>query len=83
MTALLALAGVSRSFGGVRAVHGLGFEVGQASHLVETQRLVQVSARRGAGAAAAVAEAAPPLVLTIQESGGVARTVEAGVKAVL
>jgi altronate hydrolase len=50
---------------------GLGCETGQAVHLVENQGLVQLN---GAGQG--------PPVITIQECGGIARTVDAGVKAV-
>ncbi len=50
---------------------GLGCETGQALHLVEGEHLLQLNAsgRR-------------PLVLTIQECGGIRKTVDAGVKAV-
>src|SRR5262249_47296042 len=50
---------------------GLGCETGQAVHLIENQGLVQLNGPRAA-----------PLVLTIQEGGGIAKTVEAGVRAV-
>jgi altronate hydrolase len=50
---------------------GLGCETGQAIHLIENQGLVQLNGSR-----------AKPLVLTIQECGGIAKTVEAGVRAV-
>jgi altronate hydrolase len=50
---------------------GLGCETGQASHLIENEGLIQLN---GSGR--------KPLVLTIQECGGIARTVEAGVRAV-
>ncbi len=49
---------------------GLGCETGQAIHLIEDQGLIQLN---GSGS--------KPLVLTIQECGGIARTVEAGVRA--
>jgi altronate hydrolase len=51
---------------------GLGCETGQARHLVENQGLIQLggSAKKG------------PLVLTIQECGGIAKTVDAGVRAI-
>jgi altronate hydrolase len=49
---------------------GLGCETGAAVHLVENQGLVQLN---GSGQ--------KPLVLTIQECGGIAKTVEAGVRA--
>jgi altronate hydrolase len=50
---------------------GLGCETGQAIHLVENQGLIQLNGSKK-----------KPLVLTIQESGGIAKTVDAGVKAV-
>jgi altronate hydrolase len=50
---------------------GLGCETGQAIHLIENQGLVQLSGGRR-----------QPLVLTIQECGGIARTVAAGVEAI-
>jgi altronate hydrolase len=50
---------------------GLGCETGQAIHLIENQGLLQLNgARRG------------PTVLTIQECGGIGKTVEAGVQAI-
>jgi altronate hydrolase len=49
---------------------GLGCETGQAIHLVENQGLVQLNGPRK-----------KPLVLTIQECGGISKTVEAGVHA--
>jgi altronate hydrolase len=73
------LAGFARhpNIGGYLLV-GLGCEVGQASHLVRSHRLVQVEGTAGGGG-----QAAEPPVLTIQEAGGIARTVEAGVRAVM
>jgi len=60
---------------------GLGCEISQASYLVENQKLVQVdglsSATRGSSQTPS-----PPLVLTIQDEGGIAGTVAAGVEAV-
>lgn len=50
---------------------GLGCETGQAIHLIENQGLVQLNGSKQA-----------PTVLTIQESGGIGKTVEAGVRAV-
>jgi altronate hydrolase len=50
---------------------GLGCETGQAIHLVEHQGLIQLNGSRN-----------KPLVLTIQECGGIGKTVEAGVRAV-
>jgi altronate hydrolase len=49
---------------------GLGCETGQAIHLIENQGLIQLGSKK------------PPLVLTIQECGGIGKTVQAGVKAV-
>jgi altronate hydrolase len=50
---------------------GLGCETGQAIHLIEGEGLVQLGGPRK-----------PPVVLTIQECGGIGKTVEAGVRAV-
>jgi altronate hydrolase len=50
---------------------GLGCETGQAIHLVEHQGLIQLNGSR-----------AKPLVLTIQECGGIRKTVDAGVRAI-
>src|SRR5437588_9799739 len=50
---------------------GLGCETGQAIHLVEGESLLQLNGSRK-----------KPLVLTVQECGGIGKTVEAGVKAV-
>ncbi len=52
---------------------GLGCEIVQASHLIENERLnlIQLDGTK-----------APPLALSIQECGGIGKTVEAGVKAV-
>jgi altronate hydrolase len=50
---------------------GLGCETGQAIHLIESQGLIQLNGSRKS-----------PLVLTIQECGGISKTVEAGVKAI-
>ncbi len=50
---------------------GLGCETGQAIHLVESQGLIQLNGSRK-----------KPLVITIQECGGIRKTVEAGVRAV-
>ncbi len=63
---------------------GLGCEVGFASHLVESKDLVLLDSSNGNGRR----EASPhhrgdrPRVLNIQEEGGIAKTVEAGVDAV-
>ncbi len=50
---------------------GLGCETGQAIHLIENQGLIQLNGSKK-----------KPLVLSIQECGGIARTIEAGVKAI-
>lgn len=50
---------------------GLGCETGQAMHLVEHQGLIQLNGSRK-----------QPLVLSIQECGGIGKTVEAGVRAI-
>jgi len=50
---------------------GLGCETGQAIHLIENQNLIQLN---GSGKR--------PLVLSIQECGGIRKTVEAGIKAI-
>lgn len=50
---------------------GLGCETGQAIHLIEGEKLHQLGSERK-----------PPTVLTIQECGGIGKTVEAGVKAI-
>ncbi len=62
---------------------GLGCEVGYASHLVESQNLVTLEgvAPRNGGATSD-STTRRPRVMTIQEQGGIARTVEAGVEAV-
>jgi altronate hydrolase len=52
---------------------GLGCETGQAMHLVEGEHLELVT----------LGGTKKPLVLTIQESGGIGKTVEAGAKAVI
>lgn len=50
---------------------GLGCETGQAMHLIEGERLLQLNGSKK-----------KPLVLSIQECGGIGKTVEAGVKMV-
>jgi altronate hydrolase len=50
---------------------GLGCETGQAIHLVEHQGLIQLNGSRK-----------KPLVITIQECGGIRKTVDAGVRAI-
>jgi len=59
---------------------GLGCETGQAIHLIEHQNLQQLAPFRREPEASAPRPR--PLVLTIQECGGIARTIEAGVKAI-
>jgi altronate hydrolase len=50
---------------------GLGCETGQAIHLVENQGLIQLDGSRK-----------KPVVLTIQDCGGIGKTVDAGVRAI-
>jgi altronate hydrolase len=50
---------------------GLGCETGQAIHLVENQGLIQLNG-----------SAKKPVVITIQECGGIGKTVDAGVRAI-
>src|SRR5215469_53519 len=50
---------------------GLGCETGQAIHLVENQGLIQLNGSRK-----------KPVIITIQECGGIAKTVDAGVQAI-
>jgi altronate hydrolase len=50
---------------------GLGCETGQAIHLIEGEGLLQLNGTRK-----------KPTVLTVQECGGIGKTVEAGVRAV-
>ncbi len=50
---------------------GLGCETGTTIHLVEGQGLIQLGGSKK-----------PPTVLTIQESGGISKTVDAGVNAI-
>ena len=52
---------------------GLGCEIVQASHLIENEQLNVIHLNGAKGA---------PLALSIQECGGIGKTVEAGVKAV-
>jgi altronate hydrolase len=52
---------------------GLGCETGQASHLIENQKLIQLGMPGNQ----------PPNLLQIQDMGGIAKTVEAGVDAVI
>lgn len=58
---------------------GLGCEVAQASHLVESQDLVMMGSARANGHGG---DKPRPRVLNIQEQGGIAKTVEAAVEAV-
>lgn len=50
---------------------GLGCETGQAVRLIEQEQLLQLDGSQHA-----------PIVLSIQESGGIARTVDAGISAI-
>jgi altronate hydrolase len=56
---------------------GLGCEIVQATHLIESEQLgtVQLGGVKNAKQ--------PPMVLTIQESGGIGKTTDAGVKAII
>jgi altronate hydrolase len=51
---------------------GLGCETGQAVHLIEGEHLIQLN----------LPDKKRPTVLTVQECGGIGKTVEAGVKAI-
>lgn len=51
---------------------GLGCETGQAIHLIEGEGLIQLNG----------GTRKPPILLTIQECGGIAKTVDAGVRAI-
>ncbi|HIN70349.1 MAG TPA: altronate dehydratase [Acidobacteria bacterium] len=55
---------------------GLGCEVGQASHLLQTQKLVTIEGMEGSDR-----NGSPP-VISIQETGGIRKTIEAGVAAI-
>jgi altronate hydrolase len=69
------LAGIARHPNvGAYILIGLGCETGQAVHLIESEHLdlIQLNGAKK-----------KPLVLSIQESGGIGKTVEAGVKAVV
>jgi altronate hydrolase len=50
---------------------GLGCETGQAVHLIESENLIRLDGSRQ-----------KPLVISIQECGGIGKTVEAGVRAI-
>lgn len=66
------LAGIAKHANiGAYILIGLGCETGQAIHLIENQGLIQLDGKKP-----------KPTVLTIQECGGIGKTVEAGVKAV-
>src|SRR5262249_6609510 len=51
---------------------GLGCETGQAIHLIENQGLIQLNGTKK-----------KPIVLTIQECGGIGKTVEEGVRRIV
>jgi altronate hydrolase len=65
---------------------GLGCETAQASFLTESQGLVQLTdLSKGSAAARFIGESAgskPPLVMNIQDEGGVAKTVSRGIAAI-
>jgi altronate hydrolase len=66
------LAGFARHANvGAYVIIGLGCETGQAIHLVENEGLIQLGGT-----------SRKPTVLSIQECGGIAKTIEAGVRAV-
>lgn len=50
---------------------GLGCETGQAVHLIEQEHLIQLDGSRR-----------PPMVLSIQECGGISKTVETGIASI-
>jgi altronate hydrolase len=58
---------------------GLGCETGQALHLVENEGLIQLPL---AGFTRPSSKPQAPIVLSIQECGGIGKTVEAGVEAI-
>ena len=65
------LAGFARHANvGAYILVGLGCETGQALHLIESEGLIQLGR-----------PTRQPLVLSIQECGGIAKTIEAGVRA--
>ncbi len=70
------LAGIARhaNVGGY-IILGLGCETGQAAHLIEGEGLIQLGTPEKE-------KKEKPLVINIQDLGGIAKTVEAGVKAV-
>lgn len=73
------LAGIARHPNvGAYLLVGLGCEVSQASHLIQSQKLVQID---GLSQPEARAKAAP--MITIQEAGGIRKTVDASVKALM
>lgn len=55
---------------------GLGCEIVQVTHLVENEGLIQLGVSKNGTAKS-------PTMLTIQESGGIGKTVDAGVKALV
>jgi altronate hydrolase len=57
---------------------GLGCETGQATHLIEGQHLIQLPPFAGGGRGGV-----RPTVITVQECGGIGKTVDAGVKAIV
>ncbi|MEZ6139832.1 MAG: altronate dehydratase family protein [Zavarzinella sp.] len=66
------LAGFARHANvGAYILVGLGCETGQAMHLIQGENLIQLGQ-----------PSVKPLTITIQESGGIPKTIEAGVKAI-
>jgi altronate hydrolase len=60
---------------------GLGCETAQASHVIDSHSLVQVQGVSGDSLDDGSRGSSPAPVITIQEEGGIAKTVVAGVKA--
>ena len=58
---------------------GLGCEVGQASHLVKSQKLVTIDGIKDEKSSATTSQVP---VITIQETGGIKKTIEAGIDAI-
>src|SRR5437588_10932808 len=61
---------------------GLGCETGQEIHRIENRQLVQLSGAANGERRGVSPPWTKPKVLTIQECGGIAKTVEAGVRAI-
>ncbi|MCA9267619.1 MAG: altronate dehydratase, partial [Planctomycetales bacterium] len=59
---------------------GLGCEQGAMGHLLREQNLIPLDGDFDAGGPSGAGRGAPPFVMSIQDFGGTARTVEAGVQ---